>query len=52
MLGIKDGPIEKKAMVIDMKINITREFSYEMAKKIWNCYVNWLFNEHKKYKKK
>ena len=33
MLGIKDGPIEKKAMVIDMKINITREFSYEMAKK-------------------
>ena len=33
MLGIKDGPIEKKAMVIDMKINITREFSYEMSKK-------------------
>ena len=33
MLGIKDGPTEKRAMVIDMKINITREFSYEMAKK-------------------
>ena len=34
MLGIKDGPIEKKAMVIKIKINIMREFSYEMAKKI------------------
>ena len=34
MLGIKDGPTEKKAMVIDMKINIMRESRDEMDKKI------------------
>ncbi len=34
MLGIRGGVTEKKAMVIDMKINIIREFSYEMDKKI------------------
>ena len=34
MPGTRDGEIEKKAMVIKIKINIMREFSYEMAKKI------------------
>ena len=52
MPGTKDGEIEKKAMVIKIEINIMREFSYEMAKKLWNWYVEWLFNEHKKNEKK